>query len=129
MYMKSLMPARERPSEGAWTNARAVERVLAAERGVERGLSEAREEAAKIVAAARARGVQIRQRAEDRVTRLHVAMEAKIALGIEHLRRQSLESDDDSARNLHVGVGRAALQRAVDRLAAQITGDDRGGDR
>jgi vacuolar-type H+-ATPase subunit H len=120
------MNMRETKSAKGGANASAVERVLAAERGVERDLADAREEAAQLLAAARARGNRIRQRGEERVSRLYVAMEARIMAETERLRRESLAAGDAPAHDLHAGIGRDALKRAVERLAARMTGEDHG---
>ena len=109
-------------------NARVVERVLDAERSVEGQVRKAIEEADFIVRSARARGDAIRKRADDRISRLHVAMEDRIETEIARLRKEFLEAEDSPANDPQLGVKRDALRRAVRRLAARMTGEiDEGG--
>jgi len=109
-------------------NARVVERVLDAERSVEGQVRKAIEEADFIVRSARARGDAIRKRADDRISRLHVAMEERIETEIARLRKEFQEAEDSPANDPQFGVKRDALRRAVRRLAARMTGEiDDGG--
>jgi vacuolar-type H+-ATPase subunit H len=109
-------------------NAGVVERVLDAERSVEGQVRKAIEEADFIVRSARARGDAIRKRADDRISRLHVAMEERIETEIARLRKEFQEAEDSPANDPQFGVKRDALRRAVRRLAARMTGEiDDGG--
>ena len=104
------------------------ERVLDAERSVGGQVRKAIEEAEFIVRSARARGDAIRKRADDRISRLHVAMEDRIETEIARLRKEFLEAEDSPANDPQLGVKRDALRRAVRRLAARMTGEiDEGG--
>ena len=103
-----------------------VERVLDAERQAEQGLEDARREAEAVLAAARTRAEAIRKRADERISRLHIAMRRRIDAGIAR-QRQIFEQTAGAARDdPHVADGRAALERAVNRLAARLTGQDDG---
>ena len=109
-------------------NAAVFERVLDAERSVGGQLRKAIEEADFIVRSARARGDAIRKRADDRISRLHVAMEDRIETEIAWLRKEFQEAEDSPANDPQLGVKRDALRRAVRRLAARMTGEiDEGG--
>ena len=110
-------------------NAATVERVLDAERNVEARVRKAIDEADFVVRSAWARGDAIRQRADDRISRLHVAMEDRIETEIARLRKEFLEGEDGHVDELQLGVDHDALQRAVRRLAARMTGETDDGDR
>jgi vacuolar-type H+-ATPase subunit H len=110
-------------------NAATVERVLDTERNVEARVRKAIEEADFVVRSAWARGDTIRQRADERISRLHVAMEDRIETEIARLRKEFLEGEDGHVDELQLGVDHDALQRAVRRLAARMTGETDDGDR
>ena len=103
--------------------AAVVERVLDVERGVEGQVRKAIEEADHVVRAARARADAIRKRADDRISRLHVAMEDRIEREIARMRKEFLEAEDSPENDPLLGLKRDALQRAVHRLAAGLTGE------
>jgi vacuolar-type H+-ATPase subunit H len=105
------------------TNAAVVERVLDAERSVEGQVRKAREEADFVVRSARARGDAIRKRADDRISRLHVAMEERIETEIARLRKEFQEAENSPANDPELGAKHDALGRAVRRLAARMTGE------
>lgn len=105
-------------------NAAAVESVLAAERAAELALQAERERALAVLSAARARAGAIFKRSDERISRLHVAMEARIEAEIARRRRDLLSFEVQPANDPHVGIGREALARAVSRLAARMTGED-----
>ena len=104
-------------------NAAVVERVLDAERDVEGQVQHAVDEADRAARAARARADAIRRRADDRISRIHVAMEERVEREIARMRREFLEAEDDPENDPHLGLKRDALQRAVHRLAARMTGE------
>ena len=103
--------------------AAVVERVLDVERSVEGRVRKAIEEADHVVRAARARADAIRKRADDRISRLHVAMEDRIEREIARMRKEFLEAEDSPENDPLLGLKRDALQRAVHRLAAGLTGE------
>ncbi len=105
------------------TNAAIVERVLDAERDVEGQVEKAVDEADRIARAARARADAIRRRADERISRVHVAMEERVEREIARMRQEFLESEDDPEHDPHLGLKLDALQRAVHRLAARMTGE------
>ena len=104
-------------------NAASVERVLDAERGVEGQVERAIDEADGVVRAARARSDAIRRRADERISRLHVAMEERVEREIARMRKAFLEAEDDPENDPQLGLKRDALHRAVRRLAARMTGE------
>jgi len=104
-------------------NAASVERVLDAERGVEGQVERAIDEADSVVRAARARSDAIRRRADERISRLHVAMEERVEREIARMRKAFLEAEDDPENDPQLGLKRDALHRAVRRLAARMTGE------
>ena len=109
-------------------NAAVVERVLDAERSVEGRVRSAVDEADAVVRSARARSEAIRKRADERISRLHVAMENRIESEIARMRREFLEAEDSPENDPQLGIKRDSLQRAVLRLAARMTGEiDDGG--
>ena len=110
-------------------NAATVERVLDAERSVEARVRKAIEEADLVVRSAWARGDAIRQRADERISRLHVTMEDRIETEIARLRKEFLEAEEGHVDEVQLGVDRDALQRAVRRLAARMTGETDDDDR
>ena len=75
-------------------NATVVERVLDAERNVELRVQAAVDEAARVVRAARARADGIRVRTDERISRLHVAVESRLERQIAAMRREFLETEE-----------------------------------
>ena len=104
-------------------SAAAVERVLDAERDVEAQVQKAVDEADRAARAARARADAIRRRADERISRIHVAMEERIEREIARMRKAFLQAEDDPENDPQLGLKRDALQRAVHRLAARMTGE------
>ncbi len=107
-------------------NAAAVERVLAAERGAKESLRLARDEAQGVAASARARADAIRRRSDERISKAHVVIDARIEAEIVRLTKEALSADATSEDDQRRGVGGDALKRAVKRLAARMTGEDDG---
>ncbi len=109
-------------------NASVVERVLDAERNVEGEVRRAIDEADLVVRSARARSEEIREQTDERISRLHVAMENRIENEIARMRKEFLEEEDSPEKDPLLGVKHDLLQRAVRRLAARMTGEiDDGG--
>ncbi len=104
-------------------SAAIVERVLDAERDVEGQVREAVDEADRAARAARARADAIRRRADDRISQIHVAMEGRIEREIVRMRKEFLDAEDGPEHDPQLGLKRDALQRAVRRLAARMTGE------
>jgi len=105
-------------------NAAVVERVLDAERNVESRLQAAVDEVDRVLRAARARADAIRIRTDERISRLHVAMESRLERKIAEMRREFLQTEESPENDPHLGLKRDALQRAVRRLAARMTGEE-----
>jgi ElaB/YqjD/DUF883 family membrane-anchored ribosome-binding protein len=101
-----------------------VERVLEAERRAEQRLVEAKRRAEALRAAASARSEEIRKRADERISRLHVAMRRRVDAEIAHRRQEFAAAAAATQDDPHASIGRAALERAVHRLAADLTGGD-----
>lgn len=99
------------------------DRVLDAEKAAERRLEEARRSARAIVAAARAREEAIGKRTDERLSRLHSAMRRRIDAEIAR-QREEFDAAYRSDGSPRIVVETAALRRAVDRLAARLTGYD-----
>ena len=104
-------------------NAAVVERVLDAERNVESRIQAAVDEADRVLRAARARADAIRIRTDERISRLHVAMESRLERKIAEMRREFLHTEESPENDPPLGLKRDALQRAVRRLAARMTGE------
>jgi len=104
-------------------SAAVVERVLDAERDVEGQVQKAVDDADRAARAARGRADAIRRRADERISRIHVAMEVRIEREIARMRKAFLETEDDPENDPQLGLKRDALQRAVHRLAARMTGE------
>jgi len=105
------------------TSAVSVERVLDAERDVERRVRKAIEDAGHVVRAARASADAIRERADNLISRLHVAMEERVEREIAQMRKAFLDTEDSAENDPQLGLERDALQRALHRLAARMTGE------
>lgn len=101
-----------------------VERVLEAERSAEAALSQARAAGEALIAAAHAREEAIRRRGDDRISRLHVALKGRVDAEIERLKQGAAASDVSPAGGQPVAIDPRSLARAVERLAAKLTGQD-----
>jgi vacuolar-type H+-ATPase subunit H len=97
----------------------AIERVLHAERAAEQKLTDCRERAQAILAAARDCAAAITRRADARISSVHTAYLHKVQAELASLRAPSAVADSGQSRD-----GTAALQAAAARVAAQLTGDD-----
>ena len=94
----------------------AIERVLKVERDGVKTLRESEDAARQLLAEARAQAANIAQRTDARISRLHAAFLQKVERDIAALAANQ-PSNDASA-----GYDRAALEAAVRRVAARLTG-------
>jgi hypothetical protein len=96
--------------------ALAIERVLKAERAADAKLSECRQQAEILVAAAREQAAAIARRADARISRLHTAYLEKIDSAVANLAIPPPSS-------MGTGASDSELAEAAHRLAAKLTGD------
>lgn len=94
----------------------AMDRVLAAERDVQRRLEAVREEADRILAAARGRARAIDETAQQRIARLHAEAHEQTAEEIrdmrrEHFRRRAAMEAQPAHRELTRGAAEAVARR------------------
>ena len=103
-------------------NSKAFQQVLDAEGAAERRLQNARQDASQLVAAALDRAELIRKRADERISRLHIAMERRIEDELNRMRLDFNELEGSAPSNPQFSINPDALARAVRRLAAKLTG-------
>lgn len=106
----------ERPGDEA-----AMARVLAAERKAREALEQSRREAAHILHEARAASKAVSARAARRVGAVRAAMERRLAVRLAEL--DAHEREALAAGGLDPQA-RARLARAIERLAAELTGGE-----
>ncbi len=82
------------------SDARAIERVLEAERDAERAVSEAGQRAEQMLAAAREHARQIGERADERVLRIHTRSGVLADAAIEALGSEYQDRERESQRTL-----------------------------
>jgi len=98
--------------------ALAMQAVLEAEQAAAGELERQREQSARIVEAARDGARILVNRALDRAARRRERYAAALARRVETLRARAVADAGD------VPIDLAALERAAERLAARLTGDD-----
>lgn len=113
----------EPKDRGPLRAAESIERVLDAERACEQSLDETRSRAEGIVAAARIREEVIRKRADRRLVRIHEAVKDRVDAEIARLRAEYENPENADAGRSQYVIGQDALTKAVERLAARLTGD------
>ena len=98
--------------------ARAIERVLAAERDAADAIAAAQREAEAVIEAARAERRRLLERARVRSARLHAAAQQRLARSLDRLEHGG------GARPLDLDTLGALTRRAVTRLAQRLTAAD-----
>jgi F-type H+-transporting ATPase subunit b len=113
--MNPLMP--ERAAEGSADEA--IARVLRAEREAQSAIAHTRAEAGKVAEAARAEARAVAERAERRIRRVASAFERDLTRRLAEIDAEStLMTQAHTLTTDEI----AALERAVRRLAAELTG-------
>jgi hypothetical protein len=102
--------------------ARAIDRVLAAERDAADAIAAAQRESEGVIDAARAERRRLLERARLRTTRLHTAAKARLERSIDRLEHGA------TAPGVDLGTLRQLTQQAVARLARRLTASDHGQD-
>lgn len=97
------------------TIARAINRVLAAEREAADAISAAQREAEAVIEAARAERRRLLERARARATRIHGAAQVRLERSLEKLERSA------SAPGVDLGTLDELTHQAVVRLARRLT--------
>jgi hypothetical protein len=97
----------------------AIVRVLQAEQAVRAAVAQCAADAERVRQDARARGRRIAERAAERVARVHDRTEAALRAEIERLNRQRAALQQPAPPDPDEP---AQLARALDRLAAELTG-------
>lgn len=97
------------------TIARAINRVLAAEREAADAITSVQREADAVIEAARAERRRLLERARTRAARIHGAAQARLARSLEKLERSA------SAPGIDHGTLEQLSREAVARLARRLT--------
>jgi cell division septum initiation protein DivIVA len=97
------------------TIARAINRVLAAEREAADAIAAAQREAEAVIEAARTERRRLLERARSRATRIHGAAQARLERSLEKLERGA------SAPGIDLGTLDQLTHEAVARLARRLT--------
>ena len=97
------------------TIARAINRVLAAEREAAEAIAAAQREAEAMIEAARAERRRLLERARSRAARIHGAAQVRLERSLEKLERGA------SAPGIDLGTLDQLTHRAVARLARRLT--------
>ncbi len=100
--------------------ARAIERVLAAERDAADAIATARRDADALIEAARAERRRLLERARTRSARLHAAAQRRLERSLAELEHAAAEP------GLDVAALRELAREAVARLAGRLTAPDHG---
>ena len=98
--------------------ARAINRVLAAERDAADAIAAAQRDAEALIEAARAERRRLLERARTRSARLHAAAQLRLARSLERLEHGA------AAPGLDLDTLRRLTQQAVGRLARRLTATD-----
>jgi len=102
--------------------ARAIDRVLAAERDAADAIAAAQRESEGVIEAARAERRRLLERARLRTTRLHTAAKARLERSLDRLEHGA------TAPGMDLATLRQLTQQAVARLARRLTATDHGQD-
>jgi hypothetical protein len=102
--------------------ARAIDRVLAAERDAADAIAAAQRESEGVIDAARAERRRLLERARLRTTRLHTAAKARLDRSLDRLEHGA------TAPGIDLATLRQLTQQAVARLARRLTATDHGQD-
>jgi hypothetical protein len=102
--------------------ARAIDRVLAAERDAADAIAAAQRESEGVIDAARAERRRLLERARLRTTRLHTAAKARLERSLDRLEHGA------TAPGMDLATLRQLTQQAVARLARRLTATDHGQD-
>jgi regulator of protease activity HflC (stomatin/prohibitin superfamily) len=102
--------------------ARAIDRVLAAERDAADAIAAAQRESEGVIEAARAERRRLLERARLRTTRLHTAAKARLDRSLDRLEHGA------TAPGMDLATLRQLTQQAVARLAQRLTATDHGQD-
>jgi cell division septum initiation protein DivIVA len=102
--------------------ARAIDRVLAAERDAADAIAAAQRESEGVIDAARAERRRLLERARLRTTRLHTAAKARLDRSLDRLEHGA------TAPGMDLATLRQLTQQAVARLARRLTATDHGQD-
>ena len=102
--------------------ARAIDRVLAAERDAADAIVAAQREAEAVIEAARAERRRLLERARLRTVRLHTAAKARLERSLDRLEHGA------TAPGMDLATLRQLTQQAVARLARRLTATDHGQD-
>ena len=102
--------------------ARAIERVLAAERDAADAIAAAQREAEALIEAARGERRRLLERSRARAARLHAAAQQRLARSLERLEHGS------GSNTLDLETLDSLARQAVTRLARRLTANDHGQD-
>lgn len=102
--------------------ARAIDRVLAAERDAADAIAAAQREAEAVIEAARAERRRLLERARTRAARLHAAAQSRLQQSLERLEH------GPGAPGIDLDTLDGLTREAVARLARRLTGSDHGSD-
>jgi hypothetical protein len=102
--------------------ARAIDRVLAAERDAADAIAAAQRESEGVIDAARAERRRLLERARLRTARLHTAAKARLDRSLDRLEHGA------TAPGMDLATLRQLTQQAVARLARRLTATDHGQD-
>jgi cell division septum initiation protein DivIVA len=111
----------ERNSPGAGI-ARAIDRVLAAEREAADAIAAAQREAEALIEAARAERRRLLERARLRTARIHSAAQSRLVRSLDRLEHGA------TSPGLDLGTLDQLTRQAVARLAKRLTASDHGPD-
>jgi hypothetical protein len=102
--------------------ARAIERVLAAERDAADAIAASQRDAEALIEAARSERRRLLERSRARAARLHAAAQQRLARSLDQLEHGS------GSKALDLETLDAVARRAVARLARRLTANDHGQD-
>lgn len=102
--------------------ARAIDRVLAAERDAAAAIAAAQRDAEGVIEAARAERRRLLERARVRAARLHAAAQRRLERSIDRLKHGG------TGPGVDLGTLEQLTQQAVARLARRLTASDHGPD-
>jgi len=113
--------ARQNTNNDHDNTERALKEVLQAEKDAKRAVLDCEEQANALLAEARHRARLISERADSRISSLEARCERAIAQRLDEIKRSEAAHAAAGAKPI---ADEDALRRAVEALAAELTGDD-----